>query len=303
MPLPNIWHCEGQTRDGESSVSRTMELSGRYIDHLELQEQPELLNTRTSHYQVFLKAIEGPLVGKATEISEPLKSHNFHIRLFHLNIPANGTLTGRVLCKGTENSKMIDKAGLWYTYRDSNNNSWNLETDVPDDEIAKHYDIPLKVSHPTNANSGYGCLVEVGVFCFGPANAPATPLTPVLDLYSFTIIPRVEDERTATISNIRVCQRRSGINCDKRLAWDWTAPREKWSANMPWCRNTGPFERFDIEICGRAVGEVCCDEFPLQEEDFDELEDGDEVLVIIRGMLFGGGLVMQSETIAKPYFI
>ena len=302
-PQPNIWKCEALTSNAVSDVARMMELSGRYVDHSEIKHQPRLLQGQASHLQVYLTATEGSSFTNTNETSEQLQSHLFRILLFNLDVLADGTLKGRVLCKRTENSIVIGDAGLWCTYTNSNDDSWEWKTSVPSGDSARYYDIPLTTPQSKNAGSGCGRLTEFGAFCYGPAEFAATRSIPIIEMYSFTIASCLEDEELGAIRNIRIVQRKSGTHCDKRLAWDWDFPRESWPMNMPWCGETGPFERFGVEIDGKDAGEVCGTEFPLREEDFQELEDGDEVLMIVRGMLFGGASVVQSETIAKPYFL
>ena len=226
------------------------------------------------------------------------------MNLFDLDMPADGTLMARVLCRRTADNDFIDKAGLYFTYAGSNDETWSRYIEIPVDASAKSYDIPISaLLRQESLGSGHGRLKGFGTFCNGIIIPTSMSQLPVLEIYDMRIGPQLEHYKHPMILNLRVLDRKSGQNTDKRLAWDWSYPHHTWPTELPWSQTTGCFERFDVDIEGKPIGEVCCTELPLREQDFHGLENEDEVKVTVKGYCFGGGYVEQSDTVAQPYFV
>lgn len=77
------------------------------------------------------------------------------------------------------------------------------------------------------------------------------------------------------------------------MGWTWVGScyNKPRSIDLPWSNATGPFSHFVVVVGGKEIGEAYCNEFPLQKSDFDLIEAGGDVEVVIRGTLFGGGEV------------
>ena len=301
MPLPKA--CKDFSFEDTIGTTHSVELSGECVNHLALQDQPNSPQNRVSCYQISLRYTCDSFLAIPNIMRDPCRGRSFHMGLFDLDMPADGTLIARVCCKRTTDSKILEKAGLWFVYINSSKETCDKAIEIPPDASAKSYDIPISVPHRESLGSENARLKEFGVFCSGPATTTSSFQLPMLEIFNMTIAPQFEHFKGRSIVDIHVSERKSGQHKDRRLAWNWCYPRHLWPADMPWSQTTGCFERFYVEIGGKLIGEVCCTELPLREQDFRGLEGEDEVGVTVKGIYFGGGCAEQSDIVAQPYFV
>ncbi|KAL9102867.1 MAG: hypothetical protein Q9163_002019 [Psora crenata] len=249
--------------------------------------------------QLYLKATVPSAPGPC---SLSYSDHSHRLCLFNLDMPADNTLTARIMCQRAQATKRIRNAGLYAAYRVSSSGELTYaDITVPVAKEKRDYDIPIRMPPSERDPDGRetGRLVEFGVFCGDSIEDYSMSKLEILRIYSLIIRPLAEPSLAATITNARILTRQSGSNCEKRLAWDWIYPREHWPAGRPWSKVTGPFARFDIVLDDRILGQVCCPEFPLRREDFGGDPGSDKVEVIIQGTFFGGGTVNNKALILK----
>lgn len=214
--------------------------------------------------------------------SHPLETTHHRLCLFKLNMLADGSLAATIRFKCFESSMdVVSGVYMGYDIPDSDKLSYihvELSSPLPD----QLQDRSIMISFPT-ADSR---LVEFGVYCLGPIEDPK-PLA-LCQISNLTIKPRNHANSSWRIDSVRVTERASSPDRDKRLAWKWSGSHNPDPAWLPWSKTTGPFSYFDIMVGGKELGRAYCTEFPIYREDFDGCE-GEEVEVVIRGRLFGGG--------------
>ncbi|KAL9124224.1 MAG: hypothetical protein Q9217_006423 [Psora testacea] len=256
-----------------------------------------------SYLRTYLKVTDalGPNVHPS-----PTPKRVLRLKLFNLNISATNALTSSIRCRRVQASKSIGSAGFYTAYRvPSRSGLAYTEIMRPIAEEDLEYNIPIQSPFPGDCidEVGIGYLAEVGVFCVPVTETPPVPSIDILHIYNFVIRPLSQSAIVATIDNIRVIERQSGLNLEKRLTWNWTCPEDHCCEGRPWSKTTGPFSQFDILLDGRRIGDAFCLEFPLGIVDFDEVEESDEAQVTVRGNLFGGGIVVSEARLSKTDFI
>ena len=214
--------------------------------------------------------------------SHSLDTTHHRVCLFNFNMLADGSLAATIRFKCLETSMDV-ASGFYMGYNipDSEKLSY-IHVEMSSPLLDQFHDETIMVSFPT-ADSR---LVEFGVYCLGPIKDPK-PLA-LCQISSLTIKPRNQANSFWSVDSVRVTERASSPDCDKRLAWKWSGSHDSDQAGLPWSETTGPFSHFDVMLGGKELGRAYCTEFPIQSEDMDGCE-GEEVEVIIRGHLFGGG--------------
>ncbi|MCJ1300300.1 hypothetical protein MMC08_003096 [Hypocenomyce scalaris] len=218
--------------------------------------------------------------------------------LFNLNMLANGSLEASISYKRDWMSKAI-AMGFYVAY-----NSLGK-----DDLEYEHHEVAFgsqAISHagfvllrPEHKDAR---LVEFGVFCEGPASTSETTL---MEIFHLSIKP-IQQTDCYSVGNIRLIDRGSSANIQKRLIWSWEGSRDTWPAGRPWTKTTGPFSHFTISIdkaeVGRHnLGKAHCLVFPICYEDLEMRVD--KAQFIVSGTLFGGGETSESAiTISRTEF-
>lgn len=136
-------------------------------------------------------------------------------------------------------------------------------------------------------------LVEFGVSCQGYYSEEPDQL--LLTLRTLTIRPYDESDHSFFINGITVSRSGAGNDIEAQLVWRWGGSKGKWPKGIPWSATTGPFSHFAIVIDNQEVGTAHCLEFPLRDEDH-ETSGNEQVAVLIRGHLFGGGTIASAST-------
>ncbi len=134
-------------------------------------------------------------------------------------------------------------------------------------------------------------LVELGVFCTG--HKGMVKHDRLLRVSKVTIKPKDLPTESWAFSDVRIRERQYAGGIQRRVGWTWVGScyNKPRSIDLPWSNATGPFSHFVVVVGGKEIGEAYCNEFPLQKSDFDLIEAGGDVEVVIRGTLFGGGEV------------
>jgi len=135
-------------------------------------------------------------------------------------------------------------------------------------------------------------LVEFGVFwqdCYFKEQDQL-----LLTLKSLIIRP-YDQHHDFCVNGVMVVQSKTGTDVEAQLEWQWEGSKEKWPDGVPWSVTTGPFSHFAVFIDNKEVGTAHCLEFPLRDEDCEASGD-EEVVVSIRGQLFGGGTITSAPT-------
>lgn len=213
-----------------------------------------------------------------------LETTHYRLCLFKFNMLADGSLVATIRFKCLETSMDV-ASGVYMGYNIPNLEKLSyiheeISPPLPD----QVQDKTIMISFPTAESR----LVEFGVYCLGPIEDPK-PLA-LCQILSLTIKPRKQANSFWGIDSVRVTERASSPDRNKRLAWKWSGSHDPDPAWLPWSKTTGPFSHFDVVLGGKELGRAYCTEFPIHSEDFDGYE-GEEVEVIIRGRLFGGGKI------------
>jgi hypothetical protein len=141
----------------------------------------------------------------------------------------------------------------------------------------------------------YGArIVGIGFYCESTYNS-TTPLE-LCSISSLSILPNTGEEAETfdfIITDLRIVERGSPPNRQKRLAWDWHGKQSSWPSGIPWSRITGPFEKFIISMNGCEIGFSHCLEFPLTEA---ELEG--HAVFEVKGSCFGN-VSLQRQNIVS----
>ena len=216
--------------------------------------------------------------------SEP----SLRLRLFKLNMPADGTLEALVRFSKPRVARSV-RLGFYAAYKVSGKQ-----------EIAyKHSEILHSISLDTHRMSisyqGAGNrLVEFGVYCEKSVEM-SRPLN-LLQIERLVISPHHRlISRDFTIYNVHAIRRGEDPYAERRLAWQWRGEDEARPDGIPWSKTTGPFSYFKISIQRREVGKAYGIEFPVRAEDIESSRTTDESIEIqISGILFGGEKVISS---------
>ena len=213
--------------------------------------------------------------------SHSQETTHYRLCLFKFNMPADGSLAATIRFKCLQTSMDV-ASGVYMGYNipDSEKLSY-IHEEISSPLSDQSQDKTMIVSFPT-ADSR---LVEFGVYCLGTIE-DRKPLA-LCQISSLTIKPRNQADSFWSIDSVRVTERASSPDRDKRLAWKWSGSHDPDQAWLPWSETTGPFSYFDVMLGGKEIGRAYCTEFPIQSEDLDGCE-GEEVEVIVRGHLFGG---------------
>ena len=213
------------------------------------------------------------------------------LRLYIYNMPANGSLEAIVEVQGKMYAEGIS-SGIYFSYKDRSTGAvtdikWELH---PDEELSRR--IPIQHDN--------GVLVGFGVYMAGEYRESSPVL--LMELTRIVIKPQQVAVPACVIRNAHIKEVSAGSYVQKRIVWSWalTLPHEKpaYSDGMPWSWTTGPFSSFTVYIDGELVGEACCLEFPLKNEDIEGLND--EAAIQIVGHIFGSGEVRSlSSTFPK----
>ena len=281
-----------------------MELYSEIINQLSLPGDGQWLSHCESHLLVSLKATKyspGP-----SPCSSPSQNGLLRLRLFWLSMPANGNLVARVSCQRTESSKTTGIVGIYTAYSVPSNDAFLYhDTEIRFDKENWNFNIPIRIP-PTIDSEGpppVGNLVEIGIFCAGMPEFTSRPMLELLHVYHLQIGPQRERPMQITIRNIAVVKRQSGMNSERRLAWDWACVPNAPPVGRPWSRTTGPFSHFDVTLDGIRIGEAFCLEFPVRRDDLDDALGVDGVEVLITGYLFGGGVVTGEARVLRTDLI
>ena len=224
------------------------------------------------------------------------------LRLFNVNMPSNNTLTFTTLARRVKAIGSIGNVGFYTAYSvPLSDRIAYADTPIPITSDISAYNIPVRIpsEHEGVDTPEMGRLVEVGVFCEDMNEFPASHMLELLHVYNLVVGPRGESATAVTVHNIRVIERQSGSNVEKRMAWNWTCPKDRWPAGKAWSNSTGPFSHFNIMTNERRLGEAFCLECPLRRDDFDEVMQSDEVRFTIQGTLYGGGTVTSDAIFSK----
>lgn len=217
--------------------------------------------------------------------SDPSHSASARLRLYKLNMPADGLLEATIDYQIKHSFNGLT-CGIYLAY-----------LDVPSQTLVHvHHRLSRStlsvkaVTHiPIEHHSGL--LVELGVFLDGIFD-PSTPVE-LLEITRIVIKPGHMLPPTYQIQNVHATERKRHSAVQKRIVWSWEEEplqhRGPWPEVLPWSRTTGPFSSFAIYFGGKTIGQAYCSEFPVDSKDIEELED--EVMIELVGNLFGGGCV------------
>ena len=133
-------------------------------------------------------------------------------------------------------------------------------------------------------------LVEFGVYVYSPGLIEDPKPLALYQILNIAIKPKDQVESSWTIDGVKVTERGSSPDYDKRLVWRWTGSDHLDPALMPWSKTTGPFSYFEVIVGGKELGRAYCAEFPIHKGDFDGCK-GEGIEVVIRGRTFGGGKI------------
>ena len=149
-------------------------------------------------------------------------------------------------------------------------------------------------------------LVEVGLYCRG--NIEESASLEIIHAFRLAIMPvAVLDAYTTkscatefTIDGIQLVERGAAPNEQKRLTWEWHGKDIRWPNSIPWSKITGPFSHFTIYADGRQLGHAYCLEFPLTDEELNEMiqdNGSNKISFEVKGWSFGGlGFSTASES-------
>lgn len=151
------------------------------------------------------------------------------------------------------------------------------------------------------SNACHPPFTQIGIYCEG--QSPSEDPFPLIDLMKIRIrdnfrpFPPAVHKRF-TVENIRIIQRRSGPYLQRRIAWDCTDTLDGWPSSMPLSEVTWPFSHFSISLNGRFIGNAYACEFPLLQQDVEEVstrvEEG--MIVGVHGHTFGE-VMMAAEPV------
>lgn len=218
-----------------------------------------------------------------------LRGACYRLCLFKLNMLANDSLGATIRFRCLEVNMDIG-LGFYMGYSASDPEKLShVHVEISPPRPNQIQDKTIMLSFPT-ADSR---LLEFGVYVLGLIEDPK-PLR-LLQIFNLTIKSENQAQSSWVIDSVRVTERGSSPDCDKRLAWKWSGSGDSDPACLPWSRITGPFSYFDVMIGGKEIGRAHCTEFPIRSEDFDGCK-GDRVEVVIRGRLFGGSEIASLPT-------
>ena len=222
------------------------------------------------------------------KISPPAEASR--LCLLKLNMPADGTLEG-IITAGEPTSLQANwgfytvftrppSQGLDYNY-------WSYGKFGRLGNIS----IALKSEH------AHSRLVELGFYCKGLHSNNVGPLE-LCQILNITIRPRDPVPLVWNIIDIQVAEPANASTTQKRLTWAWRGMRDSKPFGLPWSKTTGPFSHF-VVVCGsKELGRAYCNEFPLQQSDFEDCEwEGEDVEVVINGVFFGGGKTSSGPVV------
>ena len=133
-------------------------------------------------------------------------------------------------------------------------------------------------------------LVEFGVYMDIPGLIEDSKPLALYQILNIAIKSKDQVESSWTIDDVRVIERGSSPDYDKRLVWKWSGSDYLDPAFLPWSRITGPFSYFEVIVGGKELGQAYCTEFPIHRGDFDGCK-GEGMEVVIRGRTFGGSKI------------
>ena len=128
-------------------------------------------------------------------------------------------------------------------------------------------------------------FTQIGIYCKG--HFPSENPLPLIDLMGIRIrenfrpFPQAVHKRF-TVKDIRIIQRRSGPYLQRRIAWDCNGTLDGWPSSIPLSEVTWPFSHFSVSLNGRFIGNAYACEFPLLQQDVEEVSIG-----IGEGMMVG----------------
>lgn len=205
------------------------------------------------------------------------------LRLFKLNMPANGSLVGSIEYECHQDSQAIIKGFFVALEFDKRN---GLKYEYYPVAIAQH-EKPCTLKFNIQSNTSNARLVEIGAYCARQImNHQALTL---IKIFSITIKRKTAARDNPTVVDIHIIERGKLPNQEKRLVWNWQGSEEASGSGVPWSPTTGPFSHFIVGINGRAAGVAHCLEFPLREEDYCLLgKKQTQIEIHIQGVLFDG---------------
>ena len=223
-----------------------------------------------------------------------LETKYSRLRLFKLDMSANGSLRGQVKFE-LISIEIQDEFGFYLAYLAPGSDLIEYQYIMvdPSDALGTAEFI---VRHEVPDSR----LIELGVYYAGKVNFVES--ITLFHISTIVIMPKDEYGRNSEplrIKNIKVVQRTSGEHYQKRIAWELEEkveaqiPKER---GIPWSNITGPFASFDVHIRGKHAGRAYCLESPLLEGDLNSEDNGGDIDVVVHGHLFGGGITSSEIT-------
>lgn len=206
------------------------------------------------------------------------------LALFKLNMTCNGSLHAVIDFTSPEIS---GAKGFYFTYEESDSKAIRYQYHEIQSTQLGHAVIVLQAACASSR------LVECGVYC--QAFSTARSSDPLLTISSLCIKPIQHVDFEFDIVNVQTKRQESGAVAETWITWEWQGSGKKWPKDLPWSSTTGPFAYFSVGIDGRDVGRAHCLQFPLRKEDLEENE-GDEVVLTIRGYAFGDSNAVRSKS-------
>ncbi|KAL8718237.1 MAG: hypothetical protein Q9225_004595 [Loekoesia sp. 1 TL-2023] len=202
--------------------------------------------------------------------------------LYKLGMPADGTLEATIEVQGSLFEDGI-ASGIYLSYLDRASGdltytTWDLR---PNEHVLGG--IPIQYENRD--------LVELGAYMDNGYDR-STPEV-LMEITRIVIKPKQATAPVYMILGLHIKGLGSQSQLQKRVAWSWETMAQEdqgtWPEGMPWSQTTGPFSSFTVYVGGKAIGDAYCLEFPLRNDDVEDL--GDEVVINVVGHVFGAGEV------------
>ncbi|MCJ1285373.1 hypothetical protein MMC26_004713 [Xylographa opegraphella] len=248
---------------------------------------------------VHTKLIGGPSLQDQTTASQSSLLSNsataWRLRLYKVAMPVANALNLSICYARTKESESIE-VGVYAA----------IKTSMDPDVHYQYFALPYSTSRMASVHRAISSanddsiLVEVGFYIKG--NIEASASLQILRVFRVAIMPAAvlyARITSFTIDGIQLVTRGVAPNKQKRLTWKWHGEKVQWPKNVPWSKITGPFSYFTIYADGRQLGRSYCLDFPLIDEELNQImkdNGSNKISFKVRGWGFGGlGSPMASE--------
>lgn len=259
------------------------------------EEQPYLCHRLEDDVRQFKLVVDYHSLHKKDQVN------SLWLPLYKLNMPADGALYLRVLCRNLK--PFSDGIPNFYLEFGNEDNSAEISSmnrhHVPFLNHNSIETITTTIKSPTNAPSAR--LTEIGIHLNTSAST-ASP-TSILEIMQISITP-VDYHVTPSshvITNIHLENRGEEETAHARLCWDIQETQSAETTRderIPYSEITGPFSYFLLEIDGNTLGRAYAVEHVLRQEVLGHLRNR-EVSVRVTGVGFDGRELCHEHVTIK----